>query len=192
MTTTTALPFHVGRDYDAEMASDGHSRFGHYVREAVAADRDPWDSDDGRAEWAALVWRAATPPVMAPGYVRYHHLIQGARLYRSQWDGALLASVSIATPPPAPLTRLRDWHGWPTELSGGEYVPVDPSERQVSEARGGFLLTVTELAFALPETVLPALPATPDAPGLAHDAAVAVGALVGALNDAVSPVIEAL
>jgi hypothetical protein len=38
----------------------------------------------------------------------------------------------------------------------------------------------------------PALPASPDAPDLAHVAATAVGVVVGALNDLVAPVIDAL
>lgn len=117
--TSTTLPFLIGRTYDAEMASDGDSRYGHYVREAAANDRYAWDldgEDDRRRQFAALAWRAATGPVMAPGYVRYHHLISGASVRRSNWDGTLVASVSLLTPPPAALARLRQWRDWPTEL----------------------------------------------------------------------------
>lgn len=192
MTSTAPLPFVIGRDYDTEMASDGHSRYGAYIREAAARDTYAWDLDDGRAEWSAMAWRAATPPVMAPGYVRYHHLIQGARVYRSDWDGSLLAAVSLATPPPAPLASLRGWRDWPTERSGGEYVPVAPYEEQIGKATGGgYILTTADLVFPL-GVPLPGLPAAPDAPDLAHRAAEAVGVLVGALNDVVSPIIDAL
>lgn len=193
MNDTATLPFVIGRDYDEEMASDAESRFAAYVRDAVARDRYPWETGSTSAayEFADLAWRAATPPVMAPGYVRYHHRIRSARVYRSQWDGTLLASVAVATPPPAAIARLRGWGDWPTERQGdGEYAPVDPYEQQIG--RRGYALTVTHLEFPLPDVALPALPSSPDSPAVARTAAVAVGALVGALNDAVSPVIDAL
>ncbi|MCO6011723.1 hypothetical protein NE236_42935 [Actinoallomurus purpureus] len=193
--TSAILPFQIGRDYDQAHASDGESRFGAYVRDAAASNSYAWDLQDAadqRHEFAHLAWMAATPPVMAPGYVRYHHLIKGAHVYRSQWDGSLLASVTLATPPPAALARLRGWQGWPRELSGSEYVPVEPYEEQIGRAAsGGYLLTTTEMAFPLAAS-LPDIPDAPDAPDLAHTAAVAVGALVGALNDVVSPVLDAL
>jgi hypothetical protein len=197
--TSTTLPFVIGRSYDEEMASDGESRYGAYVRDAVAADRYAWDMDhdeDRRHEFAALAWRNATGPVMSPGYVRYHHRIRGARVYRSGWDGALLASVTVATPPPAAIARLGTWSDWPTELSGGQYIPVDPYEEQIGNSakyRGtGYALTAVHLEFPLPDVALPALPSSPDSPAVARTAAVAVGALVGALNDIVTPVIDAL
>lgn len=196
--TSTTLPFLIGRTYDAEMASDGESRYGHYVREAVTTDRYPWDLDDDadrRHEFAALAWRAATPPVMAPGYVRYHHLISDARVYRSSWDGTLAASVSVLTPPPATLAQLRGWQSWQIELRDGNHVPIEPSEREIvrrSPHITGYALTTTVLEFALHDVVLPEIPAAPASPAVARTAAVAVGALVGALNDIVTPVIDAL
>ena len=39
MTETVTLPFYIDRDYDDDRASDGVSRYGHYVREAAARNR---------------------------------------------------------------------------------------------------------------------------------------------------------
>lgn len=196
--TSTTLPFFIERTYDQEMASDGESRYGHYAREAAAGDHYAWDlddDDDRRHAFAALAWRAATGPVMAPGYVRYHHLISGASVFRSSWDGTLTASVELRTPPPAGLAKMTRWRDWPTELRDGEYVPVAPYEEQVvrrSDFYAGYALTTVQLAFPLHDVVLPELPSAPDSPAVARTAAVAVGSLVGALNDVVTPVIDSL
>jgi hypothetical protein len=199
MSVTVTLPFRIGRDYNDDRGGDGVSRYGRYVREAALGDRHAWDLDDEderRAEFAGLAWRAATPPAMSPGYVRCHHLITGSRVYRGDEDGSLLASVTVATPPPSDLARLHDWRDWPVEMEGnGRYVPVPPYDTQVGKASpGGYLLTTCQLVFALPSAAaaLPVLPASPQAADLAHAAATAVGVLVGALNDAVAPVLDAL
>jgi hypothetical protein len=196
----TTLPFHIGRQYDEDRASDGVTRFGVYAREAFAADTYPWDLDeDADRRIASIAWRAATPPVMAPGYVRYHHLITGASISRSGWDGTLNGYVTLVTPPPAAIATMRRWRDWEHELEGDRYRPVGPYEEQISaiaqlDYAVGYALTTVELVFPLPAAAaaLPAIPASPDAPDLAHVAAVAVGVLVGALNDLITPVIEAL
>ncbi|MEU8347685.1 hypothetical protein AB0C74_38810 [Spirillospora sp. NPDC048832] len=196
--TSTTLPFFIERTYDAEMASDGESRYGHYAREAFSTDHYAWDLDedeDRRRAFAATAWRAATGPVMAPGYVRYHRLISGASVARSHWDGTLTASVDLRTPPPAGLAKMTRWQGWPTELGEEGYIPVEPSEQQVARRSAicdGYALTTVTLAFALHDVALPALPSAPDSPAVARTAAVAVGSLVGALNDVVTPVIDGL
>ncbi|MFG1858934.1 hypothetical protein ACGFJT_44365 [Actinomadura geliboluensis] len=195
--TSTTLPFFIERTYDVEMASDGESRYGVYARQIAVGDPGPWDmaGEDGRHAFASMAWRAATGPVMSPGYVRYHPLISGANVFRSHWDGSLAATVELRTPPPAGLARMHRWRSWPTESNGDEYVPVSPSEQDVarrSDLSAGYALTTVTLAFALHDLALPDPPPTPDSPALAHTAAVAVGSLVGALNDVVTPVIDGL
>lgn len=132
---------------------------------------------------------------MAPGYVRHHHLITGSRVYRSRENGQLMASVTVATPPPAEFAKLCQWRDWPTKPRGGNYVPVGPYDAQIERAApGGYALTIVEPAFALPSAAaaLPALPGSPEAADLTHIAATAVGVLVGALNDIAGPVLDAL
>lgn len=117
---------------------DETRRYDHYVR-AAASDTYPWELDersDQQHAFASLAWRAGGGPVMSPPYIRSHHLVAGARVYRSSWDGALLATVTLATPPPAPLAKLGRWSGWPTETAGDHYVPVDPYEQQIGAAAG--------------------------------------------------------
>jgi hypothetical protein len=186
--------FWIDYDYDRARSDDGVSRYHSYIRSRISGLAEVWDGtyDDAgvkRSEWAAECWRIATGPVMAPGYVRSHPLIQGSRLYRSGWDGALLASVALTVPPPAALVGLPNWGSWPTELSGGDYMPVSPYEEQISRNR--YVLTVSELAFALDYDVLPEPPAGPGEP-IEHIAADTVGALVAHLNGIVTPLIAAL
>jgi hypothetical protein len=197
MMSGTPNPFTIDRDYDRAQASDGVSRYGHYIRDAVAADHSHvWDYEnetDRRHAFAALAWRTATGPVMAPGYVRYHHLILGARVYRSSWNGALLASVQLATPPPAALARLRQWADWPTELRGENYVPVEPYEQQIGERldyRTGYALTIVNLEFGLHDVALPDAPPASDLPSVVRTADGTVAALASALNVIVAPVLD--
>ncbi|WP_395111592.1 hypothetical protein [Actinomadura sp. SCN-SB] len=195
--TRSPVPFTVDRNYDRAHASDGVSRYGHYLRDALAADRGyVWDFDDEtdrRHAFAALAWRAATGPVMAPGYVRYHHLVLGAKVYRSTWAGALLASVQLATSPPAGIARMRQWAGWPTELRCGNYVPVGPDDQQIgqrSDYRTGYALTTVSLEFGLQDVMLPRPPASPTSRDTVYVGMDTVQALVDALNIIVSPVLE--
>ncbi|WP_433474980.1 hypothetical protein ACQPZP_40935 [Spirillospora sp. CA-142024] len=191
------VPFTVDHAYDRARASDGVSRYGHYLREAVAADHGlVWgfeDETDRQHAFAALAWRTATGPVMAPGYVRYHHLILGAEVYRSSWDGALLASVQLATSPPAGLARMRQWADWPTELRGEHYVPVGPYEQQIghrSDYQTGYALTTVSLEFGLHDVMLPPPPATPTSRGAVYVGRDTIEALVEALNIVVAPILD--
>lgn len=195
--------FWVDREYDKDLASDGVSRYGVYAKEAFAANREPWDWFDdpviAKVDFAATAWRAATGPVMSPGYVRYHHLVTGTRIARSGWDGSLTGYVTLATPQPAGLAKLRRWRGWEYELEGDHYRPQEPYEQQIAELPKsqfycGYALTTVELAFpmAAAAAALPTLPAGPDTPDLVDTAKAAVGVLVDALNSLVGPVIDTL
>lgn len=202
--TAQTLVCWIDQGYDKDLASDGVSRYGVYAKEAFAANREPWDWFDdtpelARIDFAATAWRAATGPVMAPGYVRYHHLVTGTRIARSGWDGSLTGYVSLATPPPAGIAKLHRWRDWESELEGDHYRPVGPYEQQIADvAKGnaftGYALTTVELAFPMPQAAaaLPDLPAGPDAPELVDAAKATIGVLVDALNALVGPVIDTL
>jgi len=133
--------FWIDRDYDRAHASDGISRYGAYLRDAIF---EPWTDHDQAVEWAAFAWRRATSPVMSPGYVRYHPAVLGARLERSGWDGSLAGGVTVVSawpeeikPAAARSVRLGDrdayWQDWPTEYRGGDTVSYcEPSEADVA------------------------------------------------------------
>lgn len=188
-------PFSIDRAYDR---GSGGSRYGNYIRDAVARDSGAWDmgEPDGRHEFASLAWRTGSGPVMSPGYIRYDPMVSGASVYRSPWDGTLVASVALRTPRPRGLAGMAGWRGWPTEWHDGSHVPVAPYERDVTRPRSagwqGFALTTVELLFPLHEVELPALPPAPDAPDVPEAAEAAAQALVAALNGVVAKVIEAL
>lgn len=166
--TTTTLPLRIERTYDQEMASDGRSRYGHYVRDQAAAEAGLWDlpDPDRRTEFAALAWRAAVGPVMSPGYVAYHPLISRTALHRSPWDGTLTAQADLRTAPPPGLARLPGWWTWP-----GGSRPVEPTERDLATVSAGYALTTVTLAFPLRGLALPDPPPGPDSPALAATAA---------------------
>ena len=115
--------FWVDRDHDREHASNGVSRYGAYLRDAVF---EPWTDHDQTVEWAVFAWRRATGPVMSPGYVRYHPRVLAARLERSGWDGSLVAGVDLVSTWPEELTAaLGRGRGWAARMCPGTTGPPD-------------------------------------------------------------------
>ncbi|MGW5410747.1 hypothetical protein [Actinomadura geliboluensis] len=197
---TSAGPFWVDEEYDREYASDGVSRYGAYVRDRLDSSfAECWETwgepSSRRVEFASAAWRTATGPVMAPGYVRSNSRVLGARVERSQWDGSLIAAVSLVAPWPAALARSLDWQGgrrwrdWPTELRGDGYDFVEPTEQDVAGAP--FMQASLALTFTVPVDQLPEAPEGPD-DGVEDCARQAVEGLVVDLNRAVGPVLDVL
>src|SRR5260370_27485119 len=64
--------FRIDREHDRLAATDGVSRYGHYVRDRIPGGfAECWDGtfETRLAErFAALAWRTATGPVMSPPY----------------------------------------------------------------------------------------------------------------------------
>ncbi|WP_433239893.1 hypothetical protein [Actinomadura nitritigenes] len=199
--TRSPSPFWIDEVYDRDYASNGASRFGAYVRDRLSTTfAECWDGTRDEpstrlAEFASAAWRTATGPVMAPGYVRYNSRVRSASVERSQWDGSLLAVVSLVAPWPTALARSfdwqrgRHWRDWPTELRGEGYDFVAPTERDVAEYP--FLQASITLTFSLPVAGLPAAPEGPkdDVEQLAREA---VASLVAGLNATVEPVLDLL
>jgi hypothetical protein len=189
---STAAAFWIDHDYDREHASDGVSRYGAYVRDAVF---EPWTDDDRAVELAKFAWRRATGPVLSPGYVRRHPRIAMARLERSGWDGSLLAMVDLVVGQPEPLRYLPAgdepamWQDWPAEFSfrTGHDEWFEPGGEEL--ARSPYLLCQASLRFTVPQTGLARPPARPNMPLLVAQCRDTVAALVRALNTIVSPVI---
>ena len=88
--------FWTDDEYDREHASDGVSRYGHYVRSAARSGLmaecwdGTWDDDQvRRVRFACAAWETASSPVMAPGYIRRHPRVLSGRVEYCAWDGTL-------------------------------------------------------------------------------------------------------
>jgi hypothetical protein len=199
--------FWTDDEYDREHASDGMSRYGHYVRSAARSGliAECWDGtwDDAevrRVRFAAAAWETASSPVMSPGYVRRHPRLLSGRVEYCAWDGTLTGVAELVAPWPHPLARSRDWqHGewwrdWPVEQAygGGEHFDEwyrEPAENEIASDR--YLMTTARMVFPLPLSGLPAAPSGPD-DDVEDTAREAVMALVAAMNVVVGPVLAAL
>jgi hypothetical protein len=195
--------FWIDDERDRLGASDGVSRYGHYVRDRIPGGfAECWDGtfETRLAErFAALAWRTATGPVMSPSYADWRAPVLSARVgLDSDGDSpGLIATVEIASRWPQALGRGyvggRSWWPWPRDhsLSTGDY-PRDPYGDEV--ARGSYYaLASLRLVFSIPARLLPAAPGTQHRRGeVEQTARQAVSVLVAELNQVVSPVIGTL
>jgi hypothetical protein len=177
----------IDPDYDRASASDGVSRYGAYVRD-YARLFDPWqEAPDGvttaPVEFAMAAFQVATGPIMSPGYVRWHGRVCGYGVERSDHDGCLVVSVTLATPAPVRLPGWA-WRGWERDFHDHYLGPED---------RGPVALARLELRWPLNTDQLhrPARPRVPGQPNLV-DATTAVAVVVGSVNDTAGPVLAAL
>lgn len=89
----------VNREYDRERASNGHSRYGEYLRLNASLFRDAWRDEPAPvkdpAEFAVHAWRVATGPIMAPGYARIRPDLHGVTLHRDENDHSLYAEIRV-------------------------------------------------------------------------------------------------
>jgi hypothetical protein len=176
----------IDRDYDRANASDGVSRYGAYLRDHAHL-FDPWqDAPDGvtedPVEFAVAAFRVATGPIMAPGYVRWHGRVCNYGASRSEDDGRLVVSVTLAV---ASSVRLPwDWRGWERDFHGHYLEPDD--RRPVGLGR-------LELRWPVGTDQLPTpgRPRRPRIPNL-RDAARAVESLVAAISATAGPVLAEL
>jgi hypothetical protein len=184
--TSDLLVCWIDRDYDRASASDGVSRYGAYLRDHADL-FDPWgEAPDGvtadPVELAIAAFKVATGPIMSPGYVRWHGRVQDHHATRSEHDGHLVVSVTLAVPSPVPLPW--SWRGWERDFHD-RYLEPD-HRRPVGLGR-------LELRWPVPTDQLP-IPARPKRPGVPNlrDATRAVEALVAAINATTGPVLADL
>jgi hypothetical protein len=177
----------IDRDHDRASASDGRSRYRAYLN--LHADLfDPWGEAPGGVtidpvEFAIAAFRVATGPIMSPGYLRWHDRVQGHQASRSEGDGRLVLSVTLAAPSPVRLPW--DWRGWEHDLDGHWREPGD--RRPTGLAR-------LELRWPVPTDRLPVprrLRRRPGVPDL-RDATRAVAVLVEQVNATVGPILADL
>jgi hypothetical protein len=112
--------FEIDRQDDRERSSDGISRYGAYLAQRYDSALDHDEIDDPH-RWAAWCWHVATPPVMAPGFVRQLDPIIRTIVYRDDWQGDLAARIEVATPWPARLPGR--WQAWQQSATGRIEAP---------------------------------------------------------------------
>jgi hypothetical protein len=150
--------FRIDDRADRDLASDGVSRYGAYLRQH----RQLFHHDSGEAPptrdpvlYALAAWTIACPPIMAPGYVSSHPRIQDVTVHWDDEHRAALA-VHIAVPAPAVTATLRSpWRDWTCEHWPDRWfdpydndrvtvlttltvrVPVDPHQMPAPRYRSG-------------------------------------------------------
>lgn len=185
----------VADDYDREMGDSGaplDSRFGRYLAQRLDG---LWDEDrDDPAAFVIWAWNIATPPVMAPGYVRVRPDLTAVRLIPAESDRRLL--VEIVTPVQhgqlaagaRPPYSVRDWEADPYEYSNGPRALYAPED----ESKPALLLTGT-LRLPAEDWPLPKPAGTwPAEELLIDDAKRAVTVACECINQAAGPRIAAL
>jgi hypothetical protein len=184
--TAELLVCWIDRDYDRDRASDGVSRYGAYLRDH-AHRFDPWqDAPDGvtgdPVQFATAAFKVAIGPIMSPGYVRWHGGVCGYDAGRSEDDGRLVLSVTLAVP--SPVRLLWSWRGWERDFHDRYLAPDD--RRPVGLVR-------LELRWPVGTDQLPA-PSRPRRPGVPNlgDATRAVAVLVDQVNATCGPVLAEL
>jgi hypothetical protein len=184
--TAELLVCWIDHDHDRASASDGVSRYGAYLRDHAEL-FDPWQEAPGEVtgdpvEFAVAAFRVATGPIMAPGFVRWHGRVCDYAAGRSEDDGRLLLSVTLAVPSPVRLPW--DWRGWERDFHG-DYL--EPDDRRPTG------LCRLELRWPV-DTDLLTVPAPPKVGGVPNlrDAKTAVADLVCVINGTAGPVLADL
>jgi hypothetical protein len=186
----TTDPFWIDREYDRECASNGQSRYAHYVADAAPAFGEIW-ADDPTVEFASVAWRVANGPIMSPGLVRHHPRVVSAEALRSDWNGRMVGSVRLVAPRPRHLTDARTPDGgWYHDLTldswAGRYEGVGGRELE----RAAYLTTEVQVLWQLPSDALPRIAEVPPAGEARHrHALTCVEAIVAELNRQIRPII---
>ncbi|WP_435059508.1 hypothetical protein [Streptomyces sp. bgisy060] len=86
----------INDEYDREMSDTGaplDSRFGRYLAQRVH--HLDGDARTNPTDFLCWAWSVATPPVMAPGYVRIRPDLKAVRLVHAEADRSLLLEVDV-------------------------------------------------------------------------------------------------
>lgn len=186
-------PFWLDLEYDRDYASNGYSRYAHYLDDAARSFREIY-ADDPSVEFAAIAWRVANGPIMAPGLVRHHPRAITAEALRSDWNGRMVGSVRLVAPPPAQLANVRTPDGgWYHDLTldswAGRYNGVGGQELE----HASYLTTEVQVLWQIPDSVLPRIAEVPPAGDIRYRHALAcVEAVVAEFNRQVGPIIAAV
>lgn len=196
---TEVAGFWTDDEYDRDQASDGISRYGGYVRKSQAVRRcwdGTWmDPQIRRARFAEAAWATATDGATSPGYVRHHPLIMSGRVDFNSWDATLTGAVRVIMPWPELLSRSRSWQRGGTWMDSQAHPEADgihfrePNEDEMTRHR--YVLAAAKIVFPLAPAWLPAAPSG-ESDNLTYTAQQAVRVTVAAMNNVITPLIEAL
>jgi hypothetical protein len=178
----------IDHDYDRDLASNRHGRYAAYLVDHAEL-FDPWkEAGPGGVtrdpvEFAIAAFRVATGPIMSPGFLRWHPRVCDYAASRSDHDGRLVMSVTLAAPAPLRLPGWW-WRGWERDFYDRYLEPED---------RGPVALGRLELRWPVADDQLP-LPGPPRRAAIPNsaDATRAVAVLASQINATVGPVLAAL
>jgi hypothetical protein len=186
-------PFWLDWDYDRANADTGtRSRYGNYLYSRTQSFKEMW-TDDLSVEFAALAWRIATGPIMAPALVCSHPRVMSVDLARSGWNGEMTGDVRLVSPRPKLLDNAKTADGaYYRDYRLNAFDEYD-GIGQDDLTRNSYLLTEVRLLWQLPEGKIPVIKETPTgSDALFRQAVECLDVLVWALNREVGPVIEQL
>lgn len=171
---------------DRDLASDGVSRYGAYLRQGAHRFRD-WDDTltTDAAVFAAQAFEIACAPVMSPPYVVTHPRVLTCVPHRDEDDRrALQVDLAMALPTRVGAALSGVWRGWQHTSSGMVFAPWD-NDRPAA---------YTTLTLRLPFPASDRLPGPAYVHGAPHTptARDAVWALVDHANSALGAVVAAV
>ncbi|HEX3783292.1 MAG TPA: hypothetical protein VHX38_26805 [Pseudonocardiaceae bacterium] len=120
--------FEPDEGYDRTHASNGVSRYGAYLAQHAHLFTDDDEPTADPALFAAVAWRIAQQPTMAPGYVRAHGRVQTTSVHWDE-DGqpAVCVELAVSTAPEAACFTF-PWRRW-TRDELGHWVPPEDYSR---------------------------------------------------------------
>ncbi|MFI9206403.1 hypothetical protein [Streptomyces sp. NPDC053048] len=178
---------------DRDRASDGHSRYGVYLRQQ---EPKKWFLDDDEARdpgvFSRFAWAAGTGPVMSPAYAVVRPDLD-IRLTRAEEDGSLLVLVDVRlhhdalTKEHRPPYRVATWET--AHVLGADDYParIEPE----NESKTALLLTAT-LRVSAAQWALWEPSGELEGEALTDDAKNAMKRLAELINTHVGPKIAAL
>jgi hypothetical protein len=187
-----SAPFWLDWHYDRDRADTGtSSRYGNYLRQHDHSFNEIY-YDNPAVEFAATAWRIATGPIMSPPLVFCHQRIATARVFRSEWNGEMVANIQLVSPRPQALANARTTSGaWYHD----QHLNAWDSYEGIGDSlvRNAYMLTEVRMLWQMPAGTVPAMTAVP-APGPARFGACidALIALLDELNREISPILDKL
>ncbi|MEU6217237.1 hypothetical protein ABZ845_06890 [Streptomyces sp. NPDC047022] len=188
--TTLAL---VDDEHDRRNASDGHSRYGAYLKQRLTRFHEYNQSESPlpTQEFAAAAWQVATSPIMSPGYVGIRPDLRAITPTFADDEGGLVIDVQVPLHH-YDLRAARDiplgWQDWETDR---HYLSAYASYFEPGSKRPALLTTtivrlVVDGAWGLPPQE------HTRGHGLVDDAKRTVAALAAGINGHAGPIVAAL
>lgn len=171
---------------DRELASDGVSRYGAYLRQAAHRFQD-WDEEptSDPATFAAQAFEIACTPIMSPPYVVTHPRVITCVPHRDE-DGryAVQFELAVGMAQRFRLALPSGWRGWQQTRNGVYFAPWD------NDYPAAYATATVRLPFPHPDRLpTPAYDhGAPHTPTAQHAVRVLVAHANAALGDALTAI----